>query len=160
MKYQPSQNYKSDDVVMTPPELAKALVNHFSLRGKGLEPCKGTGNIYNLLQNADYCEISEGKDFFDYNQHVDYIFTNPPWSKIRDFLLHSYNLTDNIYILFTVNHLWTKARLRDMKENNFGIKEICLVDTPKSFPQSGFQLAMIHLQRNWQGTIILSSISY
>lgn len=160
MKYQPNRDYKSDDVVMTPTDLAKDLVEHFNPNGKGLEPCRGTGNIWKQLKNADWCEISENKDFFEYWEPVDYIFTNPPWSQIRKFLLHSYELADNIYMLFTINHLWTKARLKDMKDNGFGIKEICLFDTPKNFPQSGFQCGMVYLKKGYNGDIKLSSIEF
>ena len=89
MKNQPNRNYKSDDVVMTPEDLAIKLINHFNPQGKGLEPCRGTGNIWRHLNDADWCEITENKDFFDYNNHIDYIFTNPPWSQVRKFLIHS-----------------------------------------------------------------------
>jgi len=155
MKYQPNKNYISNDVIMTPTLLAKQLVEHFQPQGKGLEPCRGSGNIYQFLGNADWCEIDENKDFFDYNKKVDYIFTNPPWSQIRKFLIHSMEIANDIYFLFTINHLWTKARLRDIKNYKFGIKEILLVDTPKEFPQSGFQLGMVHLQKYYKGDICL-----
>ncbi len=78
MKYQPNRDYVSDDVVMTPIELAEKLVKHFNPQGKGLEPCCGNGNILRFLEDADWCEITKGRDFFDYNNKVDYIFTNPP----------------------------------------------------------------------------------
>lgn len=158
MKNQPNRNYKSDDVVMTPIELAEKLAKHFNPKGNGLEPCCGTGNILRFLDNADWCEISKGKDFFDYTNKVDYIFTNPPWSKIRTFLNHSMELAEDVYFLCTINHLWTKARLRDIKEHGFGIKEICIFDTPKTFPQTGFQLGMFHVQRGWNGDIKFSEI--
>ena len=158
MKYQPNRNYKSDDVVMTPELLAHRLVCHFNPIGKGLEPCRGTGNIYKYLDNADWCEITEGRDFYDWNEPVDYIFTNPPWSQMRKFLKHSYEVADNVYVLITVNHIFTKARLREMKEAGFGIREICLVDTPKNFPQSGFQLGMIWISKNFNEQVILREL--
>ena len=67
-------------------------------------------------------------------------------------------LADNVYFLFTINHLWTKARLRDIKSHNFGIKEICIFDTPKEFQPSGFQCGMVHLQRGYTGEIIFSEL--
>lgn len=160
MKNQPNRDYKSDDVVMTPLPLAEALVKHFNPQGKGLEPCCGSGNILRFLENADWCEISLKKDFFDYHEKVDYIFTNPPFSKIRAFLQHSMELADNIYFLFTINHLWTKARLRDIKNAGFGVAEICIFDTPKEFPQSGFQFGMVHLKKNYSSDIKFTNISY
>lgn len=63
MKYQPNRNYNSNDVVMTPPELACKLVEHFKPHGRILEPCCGTGNILKYLKNSDWCEIQKGRDF-------------------------------------------------------------------------------------------------
>ena len=172
MKSQANRNYKSNDEVQTPINLAVGIMNHFKPTGKILEPCRGDGNFieayetYNLiiqLENKEeikwgYCEINENKDFFDWTEKVDWIITNPPWSQIRKFLQHSMKVSDNIVFLVTINHLWTKARLRDIEESGFGIKEIMKVDTPKEFPQMGFQLGIIHLQKNYKGDIGLSSL--
>lgn len=160
MKCQPNRNYISNDKVMTPEPLARALVQYFRPSGKGLEPCRGTGNIWRLLENADWCEIDEGLDFFDYNDKVDYIFTNPPWSQIREFINHAMEIADEIYFLLTINHIWTKARLRDIKKAGFGLREICIFDTPKTFPQTGFVLGMVHLSRNYCGDIKLTELQY
>lgn len=159
MKAQPNRNYVSNDVVQTPLELAGRIVKHFKPTGRMLEPCKGQGNFLQHMPGADWCEISKGRDFFDWIHPVDWIITNPPWSLIRTFLQHSMNVSDNIVFLMTVNHVWTKARIRDIKQQGFGIKEICLVEMPKDFPQSGFQLGAIHLQKGWNGHITLSDIS-
>lgn len=124
-----------------------------------LEPCRGSGNFHHQMPGADWCEISEGVDFFSYQKPVDWIVTNPPWSQIRPFLQHGMKLAENIVFLMTVNHVWTKARIRDIGNAGFGIKEICLVEMPKDFPQSGFQLGAIHVARGWKGDIKMSDIS-
>jgi len=145
---------------MTPIELCERLYHHFAPKGKILEPCRGSGNFYDTFdQEKDWCEIAEGRDFFDYRNKVDCIMTNPPWSKMRAFLSHSMNLADDIYFLITINHLWTKARIRDIAQNHFGMKEICIFDTPKNFPQSGFQVGMVHLKRNYTDGIVLNRLS-
>ncbi len=64
------------------------------------------------------------------------------------------SVANNVYFLFTINHLWTKARLRDIMEFDFGIKEILIFDTPKEFPQSGFQLGMVHIQKGHKDNYI------
>jgi len=159
MRTQPNKNYKSNDCIMTPEYLVKAIVEHFKPTGKILEPAKGTGNFLKYLPNADWCEITENKDFFDYTDKIDWIVTNPPWSKMRTFLQHSMKLATNIVFLVTINHLWTKARLRDMKELNFGIKEILMIpEKTKDSPQTGFSCAAIHLQKNYVGDIKLSEL--
>lgn len=160
MKSQPNRNYKSDDEIMTPEYLAEALVNHFKPNGKILEPCKGTGNFLKFLpKDTLWCEISEGKNFFDFNEKVDWIITNPPWSQIRKFLQHSLEISKNVCFLFTINHLWTKARIRDIKNTGFGIREIAIFDTPDNFPPLGFQVGMVHLQAKYSGDIIFSDLS-
>lgn len=163
MKSQANRNYNSNDVVQTPKELCWDLIKHFKPYGIVLEPCEGKGHftkslitymdVFDKINEVKTCEISKGKDFFDFEEKVDWIITNPPWSQIRKFLQHSMKLSDNVCFLFTINHLWTKARLRDIKEANFGIKEICLFDTPKSFPPLGFQVGMVYLKKGYVGDI-------
>ncbi len=160
MHLQPNRDYDSNDEVQTPIELAEALVKHFQPSGRVLEPCRGDGNFYRFLPSGtEWCEINEGRDFLQWTGHVDWIVTNPPWSKIRSFLWHAMNHADNVVFLLTINHIWTKARIRDIAEAGFGIREICLVDMPPSFPQSGFQLGAVHVQRGWKGEIKLGDLT-
>lgn len=160
MRFQPNRNYDSNDVVQTPIELARRLVNHFQPSGRVLEPCRGEGNIFRFLPaDSDWCEITEGRDFLAWNKKVDWIITNPPWSQIRPFLAHAMAVSDNVVFLLTINHVWTKARIRDIQSSGFGIKEIALVEMPPSFPQSGFQLGAVHVARGWTGPITLNDIS-
>jgi len=154
-----------NDIIMTPYNYVKAITKHFKPKGVILEPCRGTGIWYNYLREysskadiVDWCEIEEGKDFFNYTQKVDYIITNPPYSQMRKFIQHSMEISDNIIFLSSINHLWLKARLRDIKEKGFGIREICLCDIPKEFPQSGFQFGIFHLQKKYNGDIKLSQL--
>ncbi len=154
MKLQPNKNYKSDDVVMTPEPIAEMLVQHFKPIGRILEPCKGTGNFLKFLpEDTLWCEIKENRDFMDFNEQVDWIITNPPWSKIRPFLKKSMEVADNVCFLLTINHLWTKARLRDIKEARFGIREILVFNAPKELNNSGFACGMIHLKKGYEGDI-------
>lgn len=143
------------DLVYTPVDLALDIISHFQPTGKVLDPCKGTGAFYdNFPAHCEkfWCEIDQGVDFFSFNEKVQWCVSNPPWSKMRQFLEHSYEIADNIVFLVTINHIVTKARLRKMNEKGFGIKEFYGVKTPgKPWPASGFQLAACHLQRNWTG---------
>ena len=92
-----------NDVVFTPDWLAKQIVSMFDIKGKVLEPCKGEGAFLNHLpKNTDWCEIAEGRNYYDYNEKVDWIVTNPPYSDYNRFLEHSFNLADNIVLLVPV----------------------------------------------------------
>lgn len=147
-----------NDLIQTPLEYARAIVRHFSPTGKVLEPCKGSGNFVRALEEygkceIEWCEITEGRDFLSYSGKVDWIITNPPFSKMREFLNKSMEVADNVVFLTTINHLWLKARIRDIERNGFGIKEIVIFDTPPGFPQSGFQVGCFHLKRGYVGDI-------
>lgn len=159
MKLQPDSNYQSNDVVYTPSPLARRIIDHFPISGTVLDPCKGDGALYNQFPiecEKDWCEISLGRDFFEFHTHCDWCVSNPPYSIFRKFLLHSMEIADNIVYLITVNHVWTKARIRDIRDGGFGIREIFCVDTPKNFPPSGFQYGAVWFRRGWEGDIALS----
>ena len=156
MQLNPNKNSPDKDIVYTPEPLAIDIINHYNPTGKCLDPCRGDGAFYNNLVNADWCELSQGRDFFDYKDHVDWIITNPPWSKMREFLSHGMTIADNIVYLTSINHYTTKRRLRDMLSAGFGIKEFFCIETPKCFPQSGFQLAAVHTQRGYKGGISMT----
>jgi len=155
----PPKNSPEKDLVMTPEYLAKDVIIHFAPTGIILDPCRGAGAFYDNFNTdtKDWCELAEGKDFLLYTNQVDWIITNPPWSKMREFLEHGMSIANNIVYLTTINHYTTKRRIRDMRENDFAIKEIYCVDTPKSpWPQLGFQLAAIHTQKSYTGDIKMS----
>lgn len=151
-----------NDVVMTPYDLATRIIAHFKPAGRILEPCKGTGVFSHQMGDCDWCEITQGRDFLTWDPcgvHYDWIVTNPPWSQIRPFLKRSMELSDNVVFLCLVNAFFMKARLRDMKEAGFGFKEIVFVDTPpKPWPQTGFQLGAVYVQRNYSGPVTFSSL--
>lgn len=155
----PPSNTPDKDVVMTPEWLAIDIISHFRPQGVILDPCKGEGAFYNNFDTdlKEWCEISEGIDFFSYSKKVNWIITNPPWSKMQKFLVHSMEISDNIVFLTTINHYTTKKRIRDMMEMGFGIAEIYCVPTPKKpWPQLGFQLAAVHTRRGHKGKTKLS----
>ncbi len=155
-----------NDVVMTPSYLAEAIVNYFAPNGNVLEPCRGQGSFTNALEvrgcEVDWCEITEGRDFLTHDfggKYYDWVMTNPPWSKLRPFLHRAMEVSDNVVFLCLVNAFFMKARIRDMHEAGFGFKEIAFVDTPaKPWPQTGFQLGAIHIERGYYGHVIFSHI--
>ena len=152
----PPTNSPEKDMVMTPEWLAQDIINHFNPSGIVLDPCRGQGAFYNNLntETKDWCELSEGKDFLTYDVKVDWIITNPPWSKMQKFLEHGMKISDNIVYLTTINHYTTKKRIRDMRDYGFAIAEIYCVPTPaKPWPQLGFQLGAIHTQRGHTGEV-------
>ena len=156
----PKTNQPEQDIVYTPNYLAQEIVEHYKPTGKLLEPCKGAGAFLQFMPDADWCEIQEGSSFYDYTNKVDWIITNPPWSKIRQFLAHSFSIeAENIVYLCNFNAFVTRARLRSIYENGYGIKEVYCVDNPKTnWPQTGFQLAATHIKRGWTGPMEFTNL--
>ena len=156
----PPKNTPDKDIVMTPVETAVDVINHFGPTGTILDPCRVTGAFYDNFPTScqkDWCELSEDKDFFDYTDKVNWIITNPPWSKIKPFIIHSMTIADDIVYLISINHYSTKARLRLIHENGFRIQEIyCVKMPPLPWPQSGFQIAGIHISKGYRGGISLT----
>ena len=155
----PPKNTPEKDIVMTPEYLAKDIIEHYKPEGLILDPSRGTGAFYDNFKtdNKDWCELGEDKDFLTYTKKVDWIITNPPWSKMQLFLEHGMKISDNIVYLTTINHYTTKRRIREMRSCGFSVKEIYCVDTPKKpWPQLGFQLAAVHTQRGYTGGTIWS----
>lgn len=142
-----------NDCIYTPYELCVNIVNHFNPVGTILEPCKGLDGFTRAMPNADWCEITKGRDFLTVIGHWDWIITNPPYSKYRDFFNKSMEVADNIVFLQLINGTFYKARLRDMKKHKFGIAEICCCNTPSNFPPFGFQLGCVYYKRNHSGDI-------
>jgi len=77
-----------DDIYMfhqTPIALCEKLIAQVQLDqgDRVLEPFKGEGNFYNSFPNyveKDWCEITEGRDYKDYEGDIDWVITNPPFS--------------------------------------------------------------------------------
>jgi hypothetical protein len=153
----PASNPPKHDLVMTPPVLAARIVQYFKPTGRVLDPCRGQGAFYNALAKmpgvtAEWCELAEGRDFFEQEGHFDWIISNPPWSKFRRFLNHAMAIADNIVFLATLTHFVTRARLRDIAGAGFGMRQALLFNNPpRPWPGGGFQLVAMHLQRGYQG---------
>lgn len=159
----PAKNAPAQDLVMTPPELAAAVIGHFADRmaGSVLDPARGQGAFHDGFPahlDRHWCEIGEGRDFFDWHQPVDWVMTNPPWSRLREFTRHAMRIAPNIVWLAPLTNLTTKARLRDLDEAGFGIAELVRIDTPQGWPQSGFQLVAAHLRRGHAGSWTVSRL--
>ena len=149
----------------TPPELARQIVEHFQPSGIVMEPCAGPFDKQAFVAamshlDPDWCEIDEGYDFLTMVLPVyNWVVTNPPWSQLRAFLKKSMEVADNVVFLCLVNAFFMKARQEDMRKAGFGMKEILFVPTPaKPWPQTGFSLGAVHIQKGYIGTVTHSHL--
>jgi hypothetical protein len=162
MSGQPLAPKGGNDRVYTPDDVALKVVQHFKPVGTCLEPCAGKRAFVRAMQGVEgtsvsSCEIDEGYDFFDWIPKVDWIVTNPPWSQFRAFQAKAMEVADNVVFVALFNAWWMKARVRDRDAAGFGVREALLLDTPaKPWPQTGFQLAAVHIQRGYLGDMKIS----
>lgn len=124
---------KSNDVFYTPKSLVLEMIEMCNITPdmKVLDPCKGGGIFYDNLPECkkDWCEITEGKDFFEYKDKVDLIISNPPFSLWDKWLEHTCEITDKFCYIMGVLNL-TDPRIRDLHIKGFGITSMrwCSVD--------------------------------
>lgn len=142
-----------NDVVFTPDWLAKQIVRMYDLDMKSsvLEPCKGEGAFTQYLPKADWCEIAEGKNFYDYDNKVEWIVTNPPYSDYNRFLDHAFELAQNIVLLVPVAKMFKSMGTIKKIYNWGGIVGIKILPASKAGFPFGFPCAVYHLQKFYQG---------
>ena len=160
----PPGNAADADLVYTPRDLARAVVDALRphLSGTLLDPARGEGAFFDAFPATlprHWCEIGEGRDFFAWNARVDWIITNPPFSRFRDFLTHAMAIADNVVFLAPLTHFTTRHRIAAIDRAGFALRRVMLVPTPEGWPASGFQLAAVWLQRGWRGKVGLTMLS-
>lgn len=143
------------DKVMTPLWLAKIIVEEFNPTGTTLEPCRGTGNIYNCLpEPKDWCEIAEGRDFLAFNGKVDWIITNPPYSIYDLFLSKCFDVADNVALLCPIAKAFKSMRIERIVDNYGGLKKIWIIGSGNSCGFSfGFPTGVLYYKKGYKGNI-------
>lgn len=147
--------YKTNDKIYTPDFIAKKIISLLPLKEDDfiLDPFKGGGVFYDNFptDKKDWCEIDEGKNFFNYNKKVDWIISNPPYSLYNEVMKHSYELADNICYLIPFNKTVTSfSRLVDMFQYG-GIKHIWFVKSSICGFPFGFPSGIVWFQKGYKG---------
>lgn len=110
-----------ENVIYTSPALAKGIIDFFQPNGMCLDPCRGGGAFYkHLPKPKDWCELQEGRDFFDYKKAVDWIITNPicfSEKLLSDFLAHAKSISKNVVLLVPISSIVTSSmsRVKNLK---------------------------------------------
>jgi hypothetical protein len=140
------------DVVYTPDWLALAVVEHFKPAGRCLDPCKGDGAFLKHMPGAEWCEIAEGRDYLLWQDPVDWIVGNPPYSNLLGWIRHGFKHADNIVYLIPLHRVFASHEfLRDLRTYG-GIPGILVIGTGATagFP-FGHALGAVHYQRGYTG---------
>ena len=105
---------KPYDYYPTPEWCYENLPIDWSQFKTALEPCKGDGRVVSFLESkemkVDWCEIQEGKDFFEHEGEYDLIFTNPPFSIAQEFIEHALSMSTTVIMLLRINFLSSQKR--------------------------------------------------
>lgn len=153
------KNYS--DVHYTNDAVAARIVSHFKPVGKCLEPFRGDGAFYkHLPEGTDWCEIEDGRDFFDCNNQYDWIVTNPPFSSLTQVFKHSFTLSKNCVFLVGISKYWSSKPRLDLAKDYGGLKEILHVGTGRQIGfDLGFPFAAMHFVKGYRGPITESFLN-
>lgn len=148
-----SGNTKTDKVY-TPVNIAQLIISKFPLEGKVLDAFKGKGAFYDNYPETvekDWCEIDDEKDFFEYNEHVDWIITNPPYSIYDDVMEHSFEIADNIVYLVPLSKVVSSlGRIKKIFDYG-GVPYIYIIGAGRCGFPFGFPACAIHMKRGYDG---------
>jgi len=122
----------ANDIFYTPLPIALKLINMTNIQrnDKVLDACKGEGVIYNNLPpcEKDFCEITEGRDFFEYDQPVDVIICNPPFSIYTKWIQHCISLNAKKISLIMGCLNLTTIRLKLLEDNGYFLTKMNIVN--------------------------------
>ena len=129
------------DVFITPVELAKKHISHIENKPDYIwyDPFRNNGSYYNNFPENNtkkWSEILDNKDFFQFNEPINVVCSNPPYSMIDKVLDHSVKLNPEIIsYLIGVNNL-TARRVEFMEKNNYFITKLVMLKVYKWFGMS------------------------
>ena len=150
-----------NDKIFTPLNVAKQIIDLFDLKGKVLDAFMGNGAFYKQYPDnveKDWCEIDKDRDFFEYNDKVDWIITNPSYSIFDEVLKHSFEIADNIVYLVPLSKMFSSmGRLRKILD--FGnIKEIYILSASKCGFPFGFPCCAVHFEKGFNGKTLIEEL--
>ena len=147
-----------NDGIMTPRYIAKRIIDQLPIEWFDalLDPFKGDGAFYDQFpetMNKYWCEITEGVDFFDWEKPVEWIISNPPYSKFTEVMKHSYEIADNIVYLIPLNKIVSSwGRVLDLDKFG-GVKKIWIFQASKANFPFGFPACAVWIQKGYYGSV-------
>jgi hypothetical protein len=134
---------KPKDVYYTPEGLARELIELVPLKeyDEVIDASAGKDVFYNnypLYVVRSRAEIEDGIDFFSINRCFDWSVTNPPFSKIDDFLKHSLKICRKGFAYVLPVHAITTRRLEYIENAGFGLTHVKLFKVKEWFGISSF----------------------
>lgn len=134
------QRETPNHIFITPVELAKTAIGMVEYNDNDVwfDPFKNSGNYYNNFptENKKYTEILENKDFFDFDEPIDIICSNPPYDILNEVIEKSINLNPRVInYLIGVGNL-TAKRIETFNNAGYGLTKLHMCKVYKWYGMS------------------------
>ena len=147
------KNYS--DVHFTDRNIAGQIVSYFQPKGRILEPFRGDGAFFEALPAESFwCELNEGSDFFDWEEPVDWIITNPPFSNLTDIMAHAFEVAQNTVFLVPLSKIYSSSPRLDLVRKEAGMRTQLMFGPGRRIGfDIGFPFAAIHFEKGYEGPV-------
>ena len=129
-----------NDIFITPLGLAKLHIDSIKANKNEIwfDPFRNNGAYYNQFptENKKWTEILDGKDFFLFNEHIDILCSNPPYSIIDKVLDKCIELQPRVISFLIGFFNLTTKRIEKMEKAGYIIKYFHLTKVYKWFGMS------------------------
>lgn len=115
----------ANDVFYTPLSLSRFQIEKITTypNDKWFDPFRGLGSYYDQFptDNKDWTEITDNRDFFLYDEPVDIICSNPPYSIINDVFKKSVSLNPRVISFLIGQGNLTPKRIEFMNSHGYSL---------------------------------------
>ena len=135
---------KANDIFFTPERLAKKCIDFVPVKKGDIVLDNASGGSKVFLNNfprkieSKECNITSGSDFLQWNQEIDWIITNPPYSILYDYLMKSCEFCRKGFAYLIAQHGLTPKRIEDCQNKGFHISHIHLCKVSRWFGMTNF----------------------
>lgn len=151
---------KPNDVFLTPIPLAKLAIDMVDVDEADVwfDPFKNTGNFYDQFptENKVWTELLEGRDFFEFNDKVDVICSNPPFSILDEVFEHVIELNPRV-ITFVLGFMnLTPKRCHKMQVHGYEITKLHICNVKGWFMST----IVVCFERDKEGVVTHDNKAY
>jgi len=150
------------DTVFTNDKTAQWIIDYFKPQGSILDPAAGNDAFFGKFQNTKKyrCEIKDGSDFLLWDNSVNWIITNPPYSIYDKFLEHAFKIADNVVFFVPIAKAFKSNSVQKMVKNYGGLKELIYMGTGSRHGFAfGFPVGCLYYKRGHVGDCKITDVS-
>jgi hypothetical protein len=118
----PKHHHSDRDEIFTPEDISQKLIEKIPYDDEDIwcDPCYGQGTFYNNFpcgdSNKDFFEINMNKDFLKSNDKWDWVVTNIPFSKPKEFIFKMAESCEKGFGILCLANSMTATRLKKLKD--------------------------------------------